>query len=256
MRNTGYRLSLREPLLDALLEPGRTTVPGPADPGRVAPHGLQRGREPARAALHLRRRRRRSSSRTGSRLLAMTRPWCPECRASCLLRARSRYNVYASANSLSTMTHGLAIIGNCSYNALLKEGSVEWLCWPRPDSSFVFGPLLDREQGGAFTSRASTRSRSSSRTSRTRTCCARCSAAKAAPSSSSTSRRASSSTTASSSRRCSSGSCGRSPESRARACAAARPTSTASRRSGAGARRTTSSSRASRHRCGSRRTCR
>ena len=48
------------------------------------------------------------------------------------------------------MSHGLAIIGNCSYSALLKEGSVEWLCWPRPDSSFVFGPLLDREQGGAF----------------------------------------------------------------------------------------------------------
>jgi GH15 family glucan-1,4-alpha-glucosidase len=28
---------------------------------------------------------------------------------------------------------------------------VEWLCWPRPDSSFVFGGLLDRERGGAFT---------------------------------------------------------------------------------------------------------
>src|SRR4026208_1316596 len=49
------------------------------------------------------------------------------------------------------MSHGLAIIGNCSYNALLKEGSVEWMCGPRPDSSSVFGPLLDREQGGAFT---------------------------------------------------------------------------------------------------------
>ena len=48
------------------------------------------------------------------------------------------------------MARGLAIIGNCSYSALLKEGSVEWLCWPRPDSSFVFGPLLDREKGGAF----------------------------------------------------------------------------------------------------------
>ena len=48
------------------------------------------------------------------------------------------------------MAHGLGIIGNCSFSALLREGSVEWMCWPRPDSSFVFGPLLDRERGGAF----------------------------------------------------------------------------------------------------------
>jgi GH15 family glucan-1,4-alpha-glucosidase len=49
------------------------------------------------------------------------------------------------------MANGLGIIGNCSYSALLREGSVEWMCWPRPDSSFVFGPLLDRERGGSFT---------------------------------------------------------------------------------------------------------
>ncbi|HWQ22502.1 MAG TPA: glycoside hydrolase family 15 protein [Gaiellaceae bacterium] len=48
------------------------------------------------------------------------------------------------------MAYGLGIIGNCSYSALLRDGSVEWMCWPRPDSSFVFGPLLDRERGGAF----------------------------------------------------------------------------------------------------------
>jgi len=48
------------------------------------------------------------------------------------------------------MAYGLGIIGNCSFSALLREGSVEWMCWPRPDSSFVFGPLLDRERGGAF----------------------------------------------------------------------------------------------------------
>ena len=45
----------------------------------------------------------------------------------------------------------LGLIGNCSYNALVEAGSVEWLCWPAPDSSFVFGPLLDRERGGTFT---------------------------------------------------------------------------------------------------------
>jgi GH15 family glucan-1,4-alpha-glucosidase len=49
------------------------------------------------------------------------------------------------------MAYGLGIIGNCSFTALLRDGSVEWMCWPRPDSSFVFGPLLDRERGGAFT---------------------------------------------------------------------------------------------------------
>jgi len=48
------------------------------------------------------------------------------------------------------MARVLGIIGNCSYNALISEGSVDWLCWPRPDSSFVFGRLLDGEQGGAF----------------------------------------------------------------------------------------------------------
>jgi GH15 family glucan-1,4-alpha-glucosidase len=48
------------------------------------------------------------------------------------------------------MAAGLGIIGNCSFSALVREGSVEWMCWPRPDSSFVFGPLLDRERGGVF----------------------------------------------------------------------------------------------------------
>ena len=48
------------------------------------------------------------------------------------------------------MAMGLGIVGNCSFNALLDRGSVEWLCWPRPDSSFVFGPLLDGVRGGTF----------------------------------------------------------------------------------------------------------
>jgi GH15 family glucan-1,4-alpha-glucosidase len=44
--------------------------------------------------------------------------------------------------------HGL--IGNCQTSALIsKSGSIDWLCWPRPDSPPVFGRLLD-EDGGFF----------------------------------------------------------------------------------------------------------
>ena len=42
------------------------------------------------------------------------------------------------------------IIGNCAYSALVHEGEVTWLCWPRMDSSFLFGSLLDSERGGTF----------------------------------------------------------------------------------------------------------
>ncbi len=45
----------------------------------------------------------------------------------------------------------LGLIGNCSYSALVENGAVRWLCWPRMDSSFVFGGLLDEDRGGAFT---------------------------------------------------------------------------------------------------------
>ncbi len=45
----------------------------------------------------------------------------------------------------------LALIGNCAYQALITDrGRVAWLCWPRFDSSFVFGELLDAERGGVF----------------------------------------------------------------------------------------------------------
>ena len=44
------------------------------------------------------------------------------------------------------------IIGNCGYIAHVhKNTNIEWLCWPRFDSSFVFGGLLDKEKGGSFT---------------------------------------------------------------------------------------------------------
>ena len=45
----------------------------------------------------------------------------------------------------------LALIGNCGYQALIDDKArVKWLCWPRFDSSFVFGELVDAERGGEF----------------------------------------------------------------------------------------------------------
>lgn len=47
--------------------------------------------------------------------------------------------------------HTTALIGNCAYQALIdRRGRVKWLCWPRFDSSFVFGELVDEERGGEY----------------------------------------------------------------------------------------------------------
>ncbi|RTQ48617.1 glycoside hydrolase family 15 protein [Hymenobacter gummosus] len=48
-------------------------------------------------------------------------------------------------------TYDLGVIGNCAYLALIRQDTrLQWLCWPRFDSGFVFGALLDEEQGGEF----------------------------------------------------------------------------------------------------------
>ncbi|RMH40143.1 MAG: glycoside hydrolase family 15 protein [Deltaproteobacteria bacterium] len=53
--------------------------------------------------------------------------------------------------SYSAASVNLCLIGNCGYQALIDDRArVQWLCWPRFDSSFVFGGLLDRERGGEF----------------------------------------------------------------------------------------------------------
>ncbi|MEO6670083.1 MAG: glycoside hydrolase family 15 protein [Ferruginibacter sp.] len=45
----------------------------------------------------------------------------------------------------------MGLIGNCSYLAHVhKNTNIVWLCWPRFDSSFVFGGLLDDDKGGEF----------------------------------------------------------------------------------------------------------
>lgn len=47
--------------------------------------------------------------------------------------------------------YDMGMIGNCAYSALVdKNANVKWLCWPRFDSSFAFGALLDQDNAGHF----------------------------------------------------------------------------------------------------------
>ncbi|MBK0378673.1 glycoside hydrolase family 15 protein [Mucilaginibacter segetis] len=48
-------------------------------------------------------------------------------------------------------TYATGLIGNCAFLAHIhKNTNVAWLCWPKFDSTFVFGSLLDTERGGEF----------------------------------------------------------------------------------------------------------
>src|SRR6478672_4621676 len=44
-----------------------------------------------------------------------------------------------------------AIIG-CTRSAALisREGSIDWLCWPRFDSASIFARIIDYQKGGYF----------------------------------------------------------------------------------------------------------
>lgn len=48
-------------------------------------------------------------------------------------------------------TYDYGVIGNCAFTAHIHQNSnIAWMCWPRFDSSFIFGDLLDDEKGGEF----------------------------------------------------------------------------------------------------------
>jgi GH15 family glucan-1,4-alpha-glucosidase len=48
-------------------------------------------------------------------------------------------------------TYQTGIIGNCAFMAHVnKNTNIDWLCWPRFDSTFIFGGLLDKVKGGEF----------------------------------------------------------------------------------------------------------
>jgi len=48
-------------------------------------------------------------------------------------------------------TYDYGVIGNCAFTAHIKtDTSIDWMCWPRFDSSFIFGAMLDKKKGGEF----------------------------------------------------------------------------------------------------------
>lgn len=48
-----------------------------------------------------------------------------------------------------TYPHGL--IGNCGFLALVnRDTNIDWMCWPRFDSPFVFGKIIAGDRGGRF----------------------------------------------------------------------------------------------------------
>ncbi|CAN5551712.1 glycoside hydrolase family 15 protein [soil metagenome] len=48
-------------------------------------------------------------------------------------------------------SYDIGVIGNCAFLAhISKDTNVCWMCWPKFDTSFVFGSLLDKEKGGEF----------------------------------------------------------------------------------------------------------
>ncbi|MCV9388384.1 glycoside hydrolase family 15 protein [Reichenbachiella ulvae] len=52
---------------------------------------------------------------------------------------------------MSRHTYDFGVIGNCAFSAHIKtDTNIAWMCWPRFDSSFIFGKMVDEEKGGEY----------------------------------------------------------------------------------------------------------
>ena len=48
-------------------------------------------------------------------------------------------------------TYDYGVIGNCAFTAHIHTNTnIAWMCWPRFDSSFIFGGMMDQDKGGEF----------------------------------------------------------------------------------------------------------
>src|SRR5579875_129534 len=75
---------------------------------------------------------------------ARSRQETSPCRSPVLHR-----NDHRRKRSMSAVIEDYGIIGDCETVALVgRNGSIDWLCWPRFDSDACFAALLGREERG------------------------------------------------------------------------------------------------------------